>query len=55
MSKNLLTDLGWSIRSKQEPMTPPPFSKLLNDNDNFRNIFENYPFKKIDEGIMIPA
>lgn len=51
----VLTDLGWSVRGKDKPMVPPPFSKLLNENENFKNIFDNYPFKKIDEGITIPA
>ena len=52
---NVLTDMGWTIRNKNKPMVPPPFSKLLSENDNFRNIFDNYPFKKVDEDIMIPA
>lgn len=51
----VLTDMGWTIKSKNKPMVPPPFSKLLGENDNFRNIFDNYPFKKVDEDIMIPA
>ncbi|MEA5110417.1 hypothetical protein SDC9_37018 [bioreactor metagenome] len=51
----VLTAMGWSIRSKSKPMIPPPISRLLEDNENFRNIFDNYPYRKVDESLCIPA
>ena len=51
-----LCRLGWVIKnSKNKPMLPPSMSQLLEENDNFSNIFNNYPFRKIDEQIEIPA
>lgn len=52
---SVLAEMGWKIRSKSKPMIPPPISKLLEDNENFRNIFDNYPYKKVDESFCIPA
>ena len=49
-----LKKLGWTI-SKSKTMMPPAMSKLLKQNANFSNIFNNYPFKKINEQISIPA
>lgn len=51
-----LKRLGWELKkSKKKPMLPPPMSKLLEENDNFSNIFNNYPFRKIDQQIEMPA
>ena len=60
LNKNtLLSELmrmGWNIKnSKTKAMTPPPMSKLLIENENFSNIFNNFSFRKIDETIAIPA
>ena len=51
-----LKRMGWTIKkSKTKPMTPPTMSKMLEENANFSHIFNNYPFKKINEQIAIPA
>jgi len=51
-----LQRMGWTIKkSKLKPMIPPPMSKLLEDNDNFSKIFNNYPFRKIDHTVSLPA
>ncbi|MFZ4547769.1 MAG: hypothetical protein ACOYN4_10055 [Bacteroidales bacterium] len=50
-----LKKLGWKLKSKHKPMTPPPMSKLLAQNVNFSNIFNNYSFRKIDEAFSLPV
>lgn len=51
-----LLRMGWSLRkSKYKPMHPPSFSELLSSNDNFSRIFNDFPFRKIDENIAIPV
>ena len=51
-----LQRMGWLLKkSKSKPMVLPTMSKLLNDNENFSNIFNNFPFKKINETIPFPA
>jgi hypothetical protein len=58
--KTLWTDLknlGWTIKkSKKKPeATPPPLSALLDTNEEFSRIFNNYPFKKYNTAITLPA
>jgi hypothetical protein len=58
--KSLWTDLkklGWIIKkSKKKPAAmPPPMSELLETNEEFSRIFNNYPFKKYNTGITLPA
>lgn len=50
-----LKRLGWKIRGDKKTMIPPLMSRMLEENVNFSNIFNNYPFKKIDERISLPA
>ena len=51
-----LKKLGWSIqKSKKKPATPPPMSELLENNEEFSRIFDNYPYKKFDTGVSLPA
>ncbi|MCK9400880.1 MAG: hypothetical protein M0Q51_12940 [Bacteroidales bacterium] len=51
-----LRRLGWTIKkSKFKPMVPPQISQLLEENDNFSRIFNNYPFRKIDHSVSLPA
>ncbi len=53
---NDLKKLGWRIeKGKQKPATPPTLSYLLEKNKEFSNIFNNYPFKKFNTGITLPA
>lgn len=48
--------LGWKVKEKShKPMTPPPMSMLLDSNDNFSRIFNNFPFRKINESILLPV
>ena len=51
-----LKNLGWVIKkSKPKQATPPALSELLEKNEEFSRIFNNYPFKKFNTGITIPA
>jgi hypothetical protein len=51
-----LKNLGWVIRkNKQKPAVPPPMSQLLERNEEFSRIFNNYPFKKFNTGVSLPA
>ncbi|MFA4853720.1 MAG: hypothetical protein WC599_14485 [Bacteroidales bacterium] len=54
--KSELSRMGWTLRkSKYKPMHPPEMSKLLNTNENFNRIFNNFPFQKIDQNISFPV
>lgn len=51
-----LQEMGWIIKkSKVKPIIPPSLSSLLETNDNFQRIFDNYPFRKVDQSFNIPA
>jgi hypothetical protein len=51
-----LKKLGWTIKkNKKKPATPPSMSELLENNDEFSRIFDNYPYKKFDTGLSLPA
>jgi hypothetical protein len=51
-----LRRLGWTIKkSKFKPLVPPPFSQLLEENDNFSRIFNNFPFRKMNQIVSLPA
>ena len=53
---NDLKKLGWTVRkSKNKPAIPPPMSELLEKNEEFSRIFNNYPFKKINTAVNLPA
>jgi len=53
---NDLKNLGWQIKkNKQKPMIPPSMSQLLEENEEFSRIFNNYPFKKFNTGVSLPA
>lgn len=48
--------MGWVVRkSKTKPMHPPTMGKLLSENDNFSRIFNDFPFRKINQNISIPV
>src|SRR5258705_6819512 len=60
IKKTLWTDLkklGWTIKkSKKKPTAMPPhMSELLGTNEEFSRIFNNYPFKKYNTAITLPA
>jgi hypothetical protein len=51
-----LKKLGWIIhKNRKKPATPPPMSELLESNDEFSRIFDNYSYKKFDTGVRLPA
>jgi len=51
-----LKKLGWTIKkNKKKPATPPPMSELLESNEEFNRIFDNFPYKKFDTGVSLPA
>ena len=51
-----LKNLGWTIKkNRKKPATPPSMSKLLESNKEFSRIFNNYPYKKFDTGVSLPA
>ena len=57
--KTLVKDLrmmGWEIKKNlKKPATPPAMSQLLNTNDDFKNIFDNYDYKKMNTSVSMPA
>lgn len=56
---NELRRLGWKIKGQKAQnrsiINPPNISDLLQKNANFNNIFNNFPFRKIDEQIELPV
>lgn len=53
---NDLKKLGWTIKkNKKKHAAPPPMSELLENNEEFSRIFDNYPYKKFDTGVSLPA
>ena len=47
---------GWVIpKHSRQKLAPPPMSELLTNNNEFNRVFNNLPFKKIDEEFAIPA
>jgi hypothetical protein len=52
---DVLKEMGWSVRKRGKRMTPPTMQKLLENNDNFNRIFNNFPFHKFDQPISMPA
>ena len=50
-----LKSMGWIIKNKHKKMQAPQLSKLLEDNENFSRIFNNFPYKKYDKQIEIPV
>jgi len=50
-----LKRLGWQLKNRRKPMIPPTMAQSLSENENFSNIFNNFPFRKINEAISLPA
>jgi hypothetical protein len=51
-----LEKMGWKIKkSLKKPATPPAMSYMLLNNVDFKNIFDNYDFKKVNTSVSIPA
>ena len=49
-----LKRLGWSIRKKKKPQSPP-LNKMLGKNEYLANIFENQDFSKFNQPVTFPA
>lgn len=49
-----LMKLGWTLHGKHKPAYPPSMQHLLENNENFNRIFNEHPFRKVDEQIEIP-
>jgi hypothetical protein len=49
-----LKNMGWIVKGKNKPMSPPPMSQLLESNDNFSRIFNSHPFRKFDQAFDLP-
>jgi hypothetical protein len=55
LSKDL-ERMGWSVKkNNHKKMKPPTMQQLLESNDNFRRVFNNFPFRKFDQPVSIPA
>jgi hypothetical protein len=51
-----LKKLGWTMHKKNKKLaSPPPMSELLENNEEFSRIFDNYSYKKFDTGVSLPA
>jgi len=51
-----LKRMGWIIKkSQRKPMTPPPMSHLLEHNEEFNRIFNEFPFRKFDKAVEVPV
>jgi hypothetical protein len=51
-----LKKLGWTVhKNKKKLASPPPMSELLENNEEFSRIFDNYSYKKFDTGVSLPA
>ena len=53
---NDLKKLGWNIKKTiRKRMTPPEMSYLLDNNEDFKEIFNNHDYKKTNTTVNIPA
>lgn len=47
---------GWIFRkNKKHAVAPPPMSDLLENNEEFTRIFDQFPYKKFDHKLELPA
>lgn len=50
-----LSKMGWKIRKGHKPMIPPELCFLLEKNENFSRIVNEYDFRKFDKQIEMPV
>ena len=50
-----LQRLGWKIKSKKKPMTPPEMSDLINTNEQFRDIVNHKQYTTSNYPVNLPA
>lgn len=54
LEKDLLK-YGCTVDKKLHTLNTPKFSELLDENESFRNILDNKPFKKFDMNVNMAA
>ena len=51
-----LKRLGWQVKKNlHSSFLPPPITKLLESNNNFKRVFEKFDYKKLSTNLMFPA
>lgn len=50
----VLKELGWKVKSNR-PLIPPSLDQLTAENQNVKNIFDNYNYQIIDKSISLSA
>ncbi len=50
-----LEKMGWKIRSKHKPMTPPRISDLINENDQLKDIVDSKQYTSSSYQINVPV
>jgi hypothetical protein len=50
-----LKRLGWQVKKNLHGMLPPPITKLLESNNNFKRVFEKFDYKKLNTNVRFPA
>ena len=53
--EKVMEQMGWTIsHNKNKSLTPPPMSKLLEENDNFSRIFNEHDYYKENYTVELP-
>ena len=51
-----LKRLGWQVKNTHHKhIIPPPVTKLLESNSNFKRVFEKFDYKKLSTNVNFPA
>ncbi len=50
-----LKSMGWIIKHNHRNMQAPALTKLLEENENFSRIFNDFPLRKYDQKVEIPV
>ena len=50
-----LKRLGWQVKKNLHGMLPPPITKLLENNNNFKRVFEKFDYKKLSTNVRFPT
>jgi len=54
--EKVMQSMGWTIsHNKHQSMTPPPMTKLLEENDTFSRIFNEHSYYKEDFTVDLPV
>ncbi|MEO8150348.1 MAG: hypothetical protein ABI723_22130 [Bacteroidia bacterium] len=52
--EKVLTGLGWKVKSANRKFTAPPLGYMLDENEQFKEIFNKKDFRKFNEQIQVP-